>query len=182
MATAIIQPIAGVSANRETEIEVVYPSIAGGIIGSLIGSLMGIVAAFPPGQGITKPVLLGIKLLLYIALGAVLLPLGLLGYIVHKLLGKCYSLTNRSIQERGILGGAMSQQLALSEIQGIEITTAAGYEFFQAGDLNLQNAQGSTLMTLQAIPNPERLSQILIDAREARLQSDASLAQIQSRG
>ena len=182
MATAIIQPIAGVSANRETDIEVVYPSIAGEFIGSIIGSLMGIVAAFPSGEGIMKPVLLGIKLSLYIALGAILLQLGLLGYIVHKLLGKCYTLTNRSIQERGILGGAMSQQLALSEIQNIEITTAGGYEFYNAGDLNLQNAQGSTLMTLKAIPYPERLSQILIDAREARLQSDASLAQIQSRG
>lgn len=181
MSTAVIQPIAGVSANRETEIEAVYPSIAGGIIGSLIGSLMGIIAAFPAGKGLLKPIFLAIKLALYISLGAALLPLGLLGYILHKLFGKYYSLTNRSIQERGIIGSAMTQQLSLPEIQDIEITKAAGYEFYNAGDLNLLNAQGSTLMTLKAIPNPSRLCQILFDARDARMQSDASLAQIEAR-
>lgn len=181
MSTAVIQPIAGVSANRETEIEAVYPSIVSGVIGTLIGSLMGIASTVPSGKGLSKPVFLAIRLGLSVALGGALLPLGLLGYILHKLTGKYYSLTNRSIQERGIIGSAMTQQLALSEIQDIEITKGAGYDFFVAGDVNLLNAQGATLMTLKAIPNPARLAQIVIDARDARLQSDASLAQIEAR-
>lgn len=181
MATAIIQPIAGVSANRETEIEAIYPSIAGGAIGGLIGSIMTIPASLPHGSGITMPLFLGIKLAVYIAIGGALIPLGIAGYALHKLTGRYYVLTNRSIQERGIIGGAMSNQLALTEIQNIEISIPASYSFYDAGNVLLQNAQGKTLMTLKAIQRPERLSQILIDAREARVRSDESLANIQGR-
>lgn len=182
MATAIAQPIAGVSANRETEIESVYPSIAGGFLGIVIGTIMGIVSGFPVVGGFLKPVFLAIKLALYVAVGGLLLPLGLLAYAMHKLLGSYYVVTNRSVQKRSFIGGAMSEQLALADFQEIKISDVGGYAFYNAGDVLLQNAQGVTLMTLEAIPYPERLSQILIDARNARLHSDASLANIQARG
>lgn len=181
MATAVVQPIAGVSANRETEIEAIYPSIAGGVLGGLIGSIMGVVGSFPAGIGPLKPVFLGVKLILSVAVGAALLPLSLLAYALHKLTGSYYSLTNRSIQERSIIGGAMSKQVALSDIQNIEIESFGGYEFYNVGDVVLQNAQGASLMTIKAVPYPERVSQIVIDAREARLRSDASLELIQAR-
>lgn len=181
MATVIVQPIAGVSSSRETEVEVIYPSIAGGVIGWLIGSIMGLVAALPVLPGILKLPTLAIRLSAYVIVGGALLPLALLGYILHKLLGNYYVLTNRSIQDRSILGGAMSSQMALADIENIEISTAAGYEFHRVGDVNLQNAQGVSLMTLKAISYPERLSQIILDVRAARTCSDASFATIQAR-
>lgn len=173
MATAIAQPIAGVSSSRETEIEAIYPSIAVGVLGGVIGSIMEPVASIP---------VLVLRLPLYVIVGAAMAPLALLGYFLSKAAGSCYVLTNRSVQQRTILGGAMTQQTALNEIHSIEIDThQSGYQFHNVGDLHLQNAQGTTLMTLKAIPNPERLSQILIDAREARMRSDQSLATIQAR-
>ncbi len=172
MTTATVQPIAGVSANRETDIEAIYRSIAGGAIGGLIGSIMGGVAGIP---------VLPIRLAVYIAVGAALLPLGLLGYFVDKIFGSYYVLTNRSIQERAILGNALIKQIALTDFEEIEIATKGGYEFHRVGDLNLQSSKGATLMTLSAISYPERLSQVLFDAREARIQSDDSLSVIQGR-
>ncbi len=182
MATAIAQPIAGVSANRETEIEVIYPSVAGSFLGVIIGNLMGIAAKVPSAKGIAGTVLLAVQLTLYVVLGTICTPLVLMAYVLNKVLGHSYVLTNRSVQQRSFLGGSMRNQVALSDISDIEITTESGYEFHRVGDLNLQNAQGATLMTITAIPYPERLSQIIFDAREARVQSDDSLATIQARG
>ncbi len=182
MATAIAQPIAGVSANRESEIEVIYPAIAGGFLGGIIGNVMGIAAGVPSGKGIAGTVLLAVQLTLYVALGAACIPLVLLAYVFNKVLGYSYVLTNRSVLQRSFLGGSLHSQVALGEISDIEITTESGYEFHRVGDLNLQNAQGTTLMTITAIPYPERLCQIIFDAREARVQSDESLATIQARG
>ncbi|WP_417849537.1 hypothetical protein [Thalassoglobus sp.] len=172
MATATVQPIAGVSANREADIEAIYPSVAGSALGGLIGSIMDGVAGVP---------FLPLRLVISILVGALLLPLGLLAYILTKLFGSYYVLTNRSIQQRSIIGNALSQQIALTDFEEIEITSSGGYKFHRTGDLNLQNAKGTTLMTLTAISYPERLSQIIFDAREARMQADASLAIIQNR-
>jgi hypothetical protein len=180
MATAIAQPIAGVSANRETEIEVIYPSVAGGFLGGIIGNVMGIAAAIPSGKGIAGTVLLAARLTLYVALGAVCVPLVLLAYPM-KAFGYSYVVTNRSVQQRSFLGGSMSNQVALGDIVDIEITTESGYEFHRVRDLNLQNSQGATLMTIAAIPYPERLCQVIFDAREARVQSDDAFAAIQAR-
>ncbi|QDT35506.1 hypothetical protein [Thalassoglobus polymorphus] len=174
MATATVQPIAGVSANREADIEAIYPSIAGSALGGLIGSIMDGVAGVP---------FLPLRLVISILVGALLLPLALLAYILTKLFGSYYVLTNRSIQQRNIIGNALSQQIALTDFEEIEIASSGsgGYKFHRTGDLNLQNAKGTTLMTLTAISYPERLSQIIFDAREARIQSDESLSIIQNR-
>lgn len=180
MATAIAQPIAGVSANRETEIEVIYPSVAGGFLGAIIGNIMSIATGIPSGKGIAGTILLAIRLALYVALGSVCVPLVLLAYAM-KVFGSSYVLTNRSVQQRSFFGGSMSNQVALGDIADIEVTTESGYEFHRVRDLNLQNAQGATLMTIAAIPYPERLCQIIFDAREARVQSDDAFAAIQAR-
>lgn len=173
MTTAAIQPIAGVSAGKENDIEAIYPSIAGGALGGLIGSIMGAIASVP---------LLPLRLLVYIAVGAVCLPYAILAYALSKVTGSYYLLTNRSVQKRTILGGAMTQQVALSEIEEIVISTRSAYAFYHAGDVELQNASGNTLMVLEAVTYPDRVAQVIVDAREARRRSDASLAAIQARG
>ena len=174
MSSAVIQPIAGVSANKEMEIEAVYPSVASGLLGSIIGGLMGGVAAILP---ITPFRQIGLLIV-----GSFLAPFALLAYAINKLFGSYYVVTNRSVQCRKIIGGAMTKQVNLAEIDEIEIETGISGKFHRVGDLNLLNAQGGLLMTIGAIPYPERLRQILFDARQARLLSDASFAQIESRG
>ena len=182
MATAIAQPIAGVPANRETDIEVIYPSVAAGFLGGIIGSLMSIPMGIPFGKGIAGTISLAVRLAIFVILGSICVPLVLLAYVFTKVFGHSYVLTNRSVQQRSFLGGTMTNQVALSDISNVEITTKPTYAFHKVGDLNLLNSQGATLMTVTAIPRPHRLSQIILDAREARVQSDNSLAAIQSRG
>lgn len=182
MSSVFVQPIAGVSANRESEIEAVYPAIAGGVLGQIIGLIMGgISTAFPSKRGVLGVPLVVLRLVLFLTVGSVLAPFALLAYAITKLFGHYYVVTNRSVQRRAMIGGAMSQQITLAEISDIEIATSPAYEFHRVGDLNLLNAQGGLLMTISAIPYPQRLKQILIDAREARLLSDASLAKIEAR-
>ncbi|WP_437228200.1 hypothetical protein SH661x_000776 [Planctomicrobium sp. SH661] len=172
MSVAIAQPIAGVSANRETEIEVIYPSVAAGVLGRFIGGVMGLAEAVP---------LLPLRLIAYIVLGTAMVPFAILAYALTKLLGNCYVLTNRSIYSRSIIGGRKGRQVPLGEIGDIEITSAGGYHFHRVGDLNLQNSAGNLLMTIPAITYPDRLKQIILDAQAARMLSDESFARIQSR-
>lgn len=167
------QPIAGVSSNRETEIEVIYPSVASGVVGRLAGAIMGAAAATP---------FLPLRLLVMVIVGALLgVPLGLLAYALTRLFGNCYVLTNRSIRARSIVGAKSGPATPLADIAGISIARRPSYKFHRVGDLNLENAQGDVLMTIPAIPYPERLRQVIVDAREARLRSDESLAAIQKR-
>ncbi len=172
MNVATMQPIAGVSASHEADIEAVYPSIARGLLGQLIGIIMGTVYAAIPVNIIRFP--------LMVVVGAAMIPFALLGYAL-RLLGTCFIITNRSVQEQTILGKTLVKQLALSEIDNIEIEVKSSYVFHHVGDVNLLNAQGQVLMSIPAIANPERLRQILFDARNARVQSDQALATINRR-
>lgn len=173
MASAMAQPIAGVSTNRETEIEAVYPSVAGSGLGALMGSILG------PLAQIRTTV---IRVPLMVAFGGLLMPLAIVAYAATKILGNHYIVTNRSVQRRAILGGAMFGQVALADIHDVYISAGASYAFYRVGDLHLVDAQGNDLLVLAAVPYPDRLRQVILDAREARRLSDASLAHIQGRG
>ena len=182
MSSAFAQPIAGVSANREAEIEAVYPSVAAGVLGWAIGVVLGGISdAIPTQRGILGVPIVAVRLLLLLIVGSLAAPFALLAYILSKLFGHYYIVTNRSIQRKGMIGGALHRQVALAEIASIEIATGSGYRFHRVGDLNLLNSQGAVLMTVQAIPYPQRLKQIILDAREARILSDASLSRIDAR-
>lgn len=171
MIVAIAQPISGVSANRETEIEIVYPGVAAGVLGKVVGLFMGVANGLP-----FTPV----RLLACVMMGTVLVPLALLGYFT-KLLGNCYVLTNRSVYPRRIIGSRRDPGVSLTDIAQIEIGSGAGYQFHRVGDLRLLGAQGNTLLVIPAVAFPERLKQIILDAREARRHSDAALGVIQKR-
>lgn len=172
MPAATAQAIAGVSANRETEIEAVYPSVAGGFLGQIIGVIMGAVDAIP----IHVARLLGLLIV-----GAALVPLGLLAYVLTKLFGSVYIVTNRSIQARSLIGGRLLQQVTLSDVADVGIAQGTGYAYHRVGDVILYNSQGDRLMRIAAIQHPERLKHVLLEARDARLFSDESLQTIQRR-
>lgn len=172
MVVAAAQPIAGVSSGRETEIEVIYPSVAARPLGQFVGGLMSIPMSLP----FTPLRLIGL-----VVFGAVLAPLGLLSYLFAKAFGNCYVLTNRSIRARSIVWGGGGPAVPLADIASITIARGAAQDFHRAGDLRLENAQGNVLLTVPGIQFPERAKQIILDARNARLQSDESLAQIQRR-
>lgn len=172
MATATApQPIAGVSAGRETVIEDLYPSIAASGLGQALGRLMDSV----PGA------ISGIRLS-HLLFGPIVAPLGVIGYLQFKVTGPVYHLTNRSIQKRGAMSHRLMGQVSLAEIDNIAVDVLPGQAFFQSGNLQLLNAKGDVLLELEGIPRPERFRQIILDAREARVRNDHSLEVIQSRG
>lgn len=171
MIVATAQPISGVSANRETEIEVIYPGVAGGAIGKLVGVIMGGANSLP---------FTPLRLAACVVVGTAMVPLALAGYFL-KLLGSCFVLTNRSVFARSILTARKGTTVALSDIASVGISRGAGYEFHRVGDVELLGAQGNVLLTIPAIAYPERLKQIILDARAARQEADASLAVIQRR-
>jgi hypothetical protein len=172
MPVGVTQAIAGVSANRETRIEAVYPSVASTALGRLIGLLMGGVGAIP----VTVVRLVGSVLI-----GSLLFPLGMLIYLLLKVLGSCWIVTNRSVQQRKVIGGGLVAEVALGDIGDFAVTQRTGYRFFRVGDLHLLDAQGDRLMTLSGIQYPDRVRHVIMDARDARLRSDESLQLIQAR-
>lgn len=170
--TVVSQPIAGVSAKKEAELEAVYPSVAAGQLGRGIGMVMELAEQVP-----TLP----LRLIAYLVLGAAMSPFGVLAYALSKLTGGYYLLTNRSIQSRSILGGQLRSSVPLADIAHIEIQQQSGYAFHRVGDLVLIGASGQELLRIAAIPYPERLKHGIQEARTARLLSDESLAHIDSR-
>lgn len=164
------QAIAGVSAGADSELESVYPSIAATSLGRLIGVICD---AIPLRIG-------GVKLsTLLFALP--LAPLAVLPYGWLKLFGQRYLVTNRSVKVVSTLGVRLFRQIPLAEIDNIAIHVGAGQAFFHAGDVILLKANGDRLATLEGVARPARLRQIILDAREARGQNDASLAIIRAR-
>lgn len=173
MSVALAQPIAGVSASREAEIEVIYPSVATGASGQLIGVLMGAANSVP-----TTP----LRLLAAVLVGIPLSVVGVLAYGMNKVFGNCYVLTNRNVSIRTILSGRTIKSVPLAEISRIEISTSGtGYTFHRVGDVQLENAQGQTILNLAGVSYPQRVKQIILDAQAARMLNDESLAQIQRR-
>jgi len=173
MSVVAAQPIAGVSANREAEIEIFYPSVAAGKLGQLIGQVMGLANLVP-----TTP----LRLFASVILGIPMSLLAVLAYALNKLFGRCYLLTNRSVSVKPVLGSHLSQTVTLGDIAQIEISTSrSGYHFHRVGDVNLENAQGNILLTIRAVTYPQRVKQVILETQAARLLNDESLAVIQKR-
>lgn len=171
MAATMAQPIAGVSASRETLIETVYPSVAANAVGRILGMLMDCIPVS----------ILGVKLshLLFAPIAA---PIGAALYLLQKVTGNRYELTNRSLISRTSLGGQLIKQVPLADIADIEIETHAGYSFHNVGDVIAYDGRGEKLLVVPAVAWPARFRQIVLDARHARMESDSSLKQIESRG
>ncbi len=170
MPAVMPQAISGVSAGRESVMEILYPSIAASGLGRLIGSICNSIPLK----------IAGIKLS-HLLFGLPLLPFALVGYIVFKLFGDRYVISNRSIKIISAIGETLKQQVALSDIDNVAIDLKRGQEFYHAGDVILLKANGDEWFTLAGVPRPQRLRQIILKSRDARRLSDASLATIDAR-
>ncbi len=164
------QAIAGVSSTQEREIETEFPSIAAVAPGRLLGSLLN---SIPAGIGSVK--------FSYLLFGLPLAPLGVLGYLQLKVTGQRYLVTNRSVSVRGALTGQSVKQVALKDIAAVDVDVLAGQEFFRAGDVVLRNAAGDEILRCAGVPQPDRFRHVILNARDARLQSDDALAAINKR-
>jgi hypothetical protein len=170
MSAQKLQAIAGVSAGMENIIMVQYPSVAATGIGRLIGSIA---------ESIPVPVF-GPKLS-HLLFGLPLAPLGALAYLALKVGGERYVLTNRSLERWKMLGSHLLQEVPLPEIAEIEIVGTPSQAFYKAADLHVLNAAGNTIMELHGVKRPDVFRRIILEARDARAQTEASLARIRAR-
>jgi hypothetical protein len=163
--------ISGVSSGKSSAlIVVVYPSIACTAYGRLIGQLLDCLPLK----------VCGIKLS-HLLFG---LPSALLAapeYFRLKAMGNVYALTNRSVQIRTSRGNRLVREVPLSEIAQVVSRQLDGQQFFPAGELDLINKAGDTLMTLSGVPRVDVFRQSVIEARDARNQVEASLTTIRAR-
>ena len=164
------QAIAGVSAGHESLIETVYPSIAASGIGKAIGQICDSI-----------PIrIAGVKLS-YLLFGLLMAPFAVVGYALFKVANRRYVLTNRAVKVFSSLGDNLQAEVSLGEIDEIAISVRSGQAFYHAGDVVLLKANGDELLTLPGVPRPERFRQSILEARDARLLSDSSLATIDAR-
>ncbi len=162
--------IAGVSPQREAVVTAVWPSIAAWGLGRLIGKLCHSIPAKV--NGIKLSVLL---------FALPLMPLALTLYILMKLGGVRYRLTNRSVQQWATLGNRMIVGVPLGKIADVRIAVQPGQEFYHAGDIELIGADGGILLRMSGIPYPEVFRKNLLEVQDAASQTAASLATIQKR-
>ena len=164
------QAINGVSSQSETAIRSRYPSIASTALGRVVGSLCE-----------TIPLKIwGVKVS-YLLFALATAPICVLEFVRLKIVGEKYVLTNRSVQRWASFGNRQLSSVSLDEISEVEVVQQDGQEFYKAADLQLQNAKGDSLMTLKAIQRPEIFRRLILEARDARQQSERALATIEAR-
>jgi len=162
--------ISGVSASSEGLIQTVYPSIATTTLGKLLGNLY---ECLPFKIGDLK-----LSNLLFVLPTA---PIAAGVFFHLKALGQVYVLTNRSIRVKAALGPRLIQRIPLEEIAEVLVAQGSGQSFYQAADLRLKNAKGEEIAVLGGVPRADVFRQSILEARNARVQTTASLATIDSR-
>ena len=75
----------------------------------------------------------------------------------------------------------MVKQVDLLEIDEVVITAQHGHEFYRCADIELIGQDGSTLLTLAAVPRAEVFRTTILKARDAAMQVKESLATIEAR-
>ena len=170
MATAHVQPIAGVSAGAENEMMTVFPSVGSTGFGRALGRLY---ESIPLGGGPVK-----LSHLLFALPGA---PFGALLYFYLKILGRRYVLTNRSVLIKSALGGTEFQRIDLADVADVRVTQYDGQQFYRCGDLDLLGADGKTILQLPGVPHAEILRETILKARDSAVQVKSSLATIEAR-
>jgi hypothetical protein len=171
------QAISGVSAGTEAEIMTAYPSLAATGLGRGIGRLC-------EGVLITHGIpwwRLIITLPLWLVVVPISLTVTLTLYVVTKIAGQRFVLTNRNLQVRQMIGVRLNAQAPLADIKSVEIRESPGQAFYKAADLVVQGADGKTLIRLEGVQRPAVFRQTILEARDARQQVAESLKAIQSR-
>lgn len=165
-----LQAIAGVSSTTESRIMTEYPSVSANPIGRLLGQLYGCIPARICGQKIST---------LLFALPTA--PLAAPIYLLTKVFGNKYILTNRSVQVWASLGAQKVRQVDLNEIDSVELDQQPGQAFFRAADIKLKAANGQTLLVLPGVADAGAFRNAIQRAMQARRLVAASLATIASR-
>lgn len=169
MLTKKVQAISGVSPQFESVVEELYPSIACTAIGEFLNRLYECV-----------PVRIwGVKFSNLLALPTA--PLAVAVYLLLKVFGTRYTITNRAVNRVSSLGIRLLESVPLAQIAQVSIDPDSLQEFYGTGDVRLTNSAGDTLMLIRGVPYPERFRQVILETRDARGQVAASLAQIQAR-
>jgi hypothetical protein len=166
------QAIAGVSPHVESTLWTVYPSVACTGFGRLLGRLY---ESIPIRIGVVKLSYLVMTLLVFPPLLAFAL------YFWLKIFGSKYVLTNKSVQQWKSIGQQLLGRVALTDVADVAVQQSPGQAFFKASDLALLSADGGVLLRLEGIARAEVFRQTILQARDARRQTEASLAAIQAR-
>ena len=164
------QAIAGVAAGSETQLMTKWPSIAAIGIGRVIGQWLEMIPTRIMGVKLSN-LLFGLPL----AGPAALL------YLLQKVTGERYTITNKSLQRWSGLGGRMIQRIELDDIISMQVQQQSGQEFFHASDLLILNAKGDVVMRLEGLPHAEIFRGNITKARDAVMQVRDSLNTIKAR-
>ncbi len=166
-----VQPIAGVSPRNESVVMTEYPSIAAGPAGQVLGSLY---------NSLPIPIF-GLKLS-HLLFALPTAPIAVLLYFWHKVFGRRYVLTNRSVQVRSALSGQRLEAVELSKIAEIDIVQAPGQVFYRAADLLLRGASGEVLVRLHGVPDAPSFANAIQRMIESRQMVEAAMDTIRARG
>ncbi|MEZ6040503.1 MAG: PH domain-containing protein [Planctomycetaceae bacterium] len=165
-----VQAIAGVSSSTESNVMTVYPSVCANAFGRLLGQLYGCIPIRIFGHKLST---------LLFALPTA--PIGAPLYLLTKVLGSRYVLTNRSVQIWASLGAQKLRQVDLSEVDSVELEQRAGQEFFRAADVRLKSASGQTLLLLPGVGDAGAFRNAIQRTTEARRMVKSSLSTINAR-
>jgi hypothetical protein len=165
-----VQAIAGVSPTLESRVMTEFPSVAASGIGCLIGQLMDSI-----------PVrIFGVKLS-YLLFGLALAPFGMLLFLLNKVLGARYILTNRNVQIWSAMGTRRTAVVDLNEIAEVELDQRAGQAFFRASDICLKAANGKTILRLSGVCDAGAFRNAIQRTIQSRRLVQSSLATISAR-
>lgn len=170
MSNKKVQAISGVSPDQDTTMMTVYPSISAGGLGRLIGSAM----EFLPVR------ILGLKPSNLIV-GPIALPFALLAYAVTKVIGTRYRLSNRVVQIWASIGERRISEVALADVDSIDVEEMSGQAFYKSADLVFRKGNGDVLMRMPGVVRADIFRRTILKARDAHNSVAGSMATIAAR-
>lgn len=173
MSTRKTQAISGVSAGVENEITTVFPSNAATGLGRLIG------LPYDSFRRMIGP--RGAHFLYTVPTAVLTAPLSATLYLLQKAVGERYVLTNRALQKWRTIGQRLIAEVPLPQIARVDIDTPPGMAFYNASNLRVVGTDGKVVMVLEGVPYAASLRQTILEARDARQQTEAALATIRAR-
>jgi hypothetical protein len=152
----------------ERHITTIYPSVAATGIGKLLGSL-------------SNSMKVGNVTVSAILLAPLVAPVALTIYLLQKVGGHRYELTDRAVKKWAALAERLDGEAALADIARIEVDQRGGQAFYHAADLRFLNAAGDAILVLEGVPRADVFRRLILEARDARGYTEAALATIAAR-
>ena len=143
---AVVPPAAVVAGLPETRIREIWPSVA----------------AWPAVAGLGRVLT---NTLLLAPLGWLLMSAVYFGKLL-PFAARRYTLTNKRLMIRAGWAGAITQEVALTDIDDVRRAMDANSEFFRAANLEIVRG-GQVVMTLAGVPDPEPFRHTILNARNA---------------